>query len=187
MRWLVNVAVIGALLMLSACDPVENTPGSPSGTLCFDYFQRCVYPLVLDAALPIDRNNDGIFEAVNTCSASGCHLDPGTSGGALRIKPGLAPVDLSTMTVAQVQATDIYVSFKSVKGSADINSPRQSNLLRKPLVEVSHGGGRIFASDQDSAARQLSFWVTNRAPAGGNEFSAQCANLFAAGNLCQPF
>jgi hypothetical protein len=58
--------------------------------------------------------------------------------------------------------------------------------LRKPLVEVSHGGGRVFVSDQDSAARQLLFWITNPAPAGGDEFSPQCANLFAA-NLCQPF
>lgn len=186
-RWLAHVVVICALSPLSGCDPVENTPGSPTGTLCFDYFQRCVYPLALDAALPIDRNNDGVFEAINTCSASGCHQEPGTSGGALRVAPGLTPVDLNTMTVDQVRATTLYATFKSVTGSADIDSPRQSNLLRKPLVEVSHGGGRVFASDQDSAARQLLFWITNRAPAGGDEFSAQCASLFAAGNLCQPF
>jgi len=175
MRWLANVAVISALSLLSACDPVENTPGSPSGTLCFDYFQRCVYPQALDIAAPI------------ACSSSGCHQEPGNSGGALRIAPRLSPVDLSTTTPDQVRAMAIYSTFKSVTGSANLESPRQSNLLRKPLVEVVHGGGRIFTSDQDSAARQLLYWITNRAPAGGDEFSAQCASLFAPGNLCQPF
>lgn len=180
------VSAICALILLNGCDPVENSPGSPEGTLCFDYFQRCVYPLALDATLPIDRDNDGIFEAVNSCSASGCHQEPGTSGGALRIAPGQPPVDLNTLTADQVRQTAIYTTFISVKGTANINAPRQSDLLRKPLVEVSHGGGRIFVSDQDSAARQLLFWISNPAPAGGDEFSPQCANLFA-GNLCQPF
>ena len=175
MRTLAVVSAIGALISLNGCGPVENSPGSPEGTLCFDYFQRCVYPLALEAASPF------------ACSAAGCHKEPGNSGGALRITPGQAPVDLNILTAAEVRLTAIHSTFLSVKGVANINSPRLSDLLRKPLVEVSHGGGRIFVSDQDSAARQLLFWVTNPAPVGGDEFSAQCANLFAAGNLCQPF
>jgi hypothetical protein len=176
MRLLAVVSAICALISLNGCDPVENSPGSPEGTLCFDY------PLGLEAASPF------------ACSAAGCHYQPadpdappGTSGGALRITPGQSSVDLNILTADQVRQTAIHRTFLSVKGAANINSPRQSNLLRKPLVEVSHGGGRIFVSDQDSAARQLLFWVTNPAPVGGDEFSAQCANLFAAGNLCQPF
>jgi hypothetical protein len=172
-------------LMLGGCGQAENTPGSPTGTLCFDYFQRCVYPLALDAQLAVDTNNDGVFESVKRCSDSGCHESGGNSGGGLRLTTGAAQVALTPVDTAR--QSPMYVNFLSAKGRTDLVNARASTLLKKPLFEVNHGGGKVFVNDQDSAAQHISFWITNRVPAGGDEFSAQCTALFAAGNTCQPF
>lgn len=175
--------------LLSACGPVDVTQGPPGGTLCFDYFQQCVNP-VFDATLPIYDQN-GIVIGNNTCSASGCHQNPGSAGGSLKITPSALTVMVSgAMTDADkatVRATPMYGNFLSAKGGADLNTPRQSFLLKKPLVEVLHGGGRVFVNDQDPNARQFLFWITNRVPQGGDEFHAQCATLFATGGTCQVF
>ena len=186
MGW--GTMVKGALLAatLVGCGEVENEQGSPTGTLCFDYFQRCVYPLALDTQLPVDVNNDGIFESVKRCSDSGCHDQAGTSGGGFRLHQGSATIPLVPLS-DPANPPPMYVNFISAKGRTDINSARQSPILQKPLVEVSHGGGRVFVTDQDTPARHLEFWISNRVPAGGDEFAPFCATLFAVGNTCQPF
>src|SRR3954466_3901599 len=89
------------MLMLGGCGHAENTPGSPSGTLCFDYFQRCVYPLTLDAQLPVDTDNNGTFESVKRCADSGCHESGGNSGGGLRLSSGAAQVPLTPADTAR--------------------------------------------------------------------------------------
>lgn len=180
-------AAAGAALavLLAACGEVQNEPGSPAGTLCFDYFQQCVYPLALDTQLPVDQDNNGTFESVKRCSDSGCHLSGGSSGGALRLSQGAATIPL-TLPSDPNNVPPMFTNFLSAKGQTDLNSGRQSALLRKPLFEVNHGGGRVFVSDNDAAARQISFWINNRVPAGGDEFASFCTTLFAAGNTCQP-
>lgn len=183
MRTMHGVRSAGMALLLTAlvgCGQIENEPGSPAGTLCFDYFQRCVYPLALDMPLPVDTNNDGIFEPPLTCSNSNCHASTGTGGG-LVLTPGSSPVIASA---AQARGTPMHTNFISAKGRADLTNPRGSALLQKPLFEVNHGGGRIFMSDQDAAAQQILFWISNRVPPGGDEFAPSCATLFNAG-LCQ--
>jgi hypothetical protein len=187
-----RILAVGAVAVLAvgcgSTDPVDTSEGPPGGTLCFDYFQRCVNP-VFTTTLPLDQNNDGFFETVNTCAASGCHLNPGSAGGSLKIDPNAQVVDLSDPlnTPDVVRATTMYGNFLSAKGASDLNTPRQSFLLKKPLVEVLHGGGRVFASENDSSAQQFLYWISNRVPQGANEFSSQCAALFAPGNACQPF
>jgi hypothetical protein len=172
------------LCLAAGCGKTENEQGSPVGTLCFDYFQQCVYPIALDAQLAVDLDNNGSFESVRRCSDSGCHNSSGNSGGGLRLTPNLSPVPLTPSD--QARLTQMYINFLSAKGRADLTDPRQSPLLKEPLFEVNHGGGRVFVSDQDNAARQLSYWINNRVPGGGDEFAPFCATLFAAGNTCQP-
>jgi hypothetical protein len=164
--------------LLAGCGQVENTAGSPAGTLCFDYFQRCVYPVVLDAPLPVDENNDGVFESTKRCSNSGCHESPGTSGGALQLYPNVAVVSVSDPDAARQSL--MYINFLSAKGRTDLANERNSPLLQKPLVEVDHRGGRVFVSDQDAAAQRLLFWIQNRPAVGSDEFSTTCSNLSAA-------
>lgn len=184
----VVLKAIGASLIATivvGCGQAPNQAGSPSGTLCYDYFQRCVYPLALDAVLAVDRDNDGVFDDTRSCSDSACHAQTGVTGGALRLTPGEAIVDLSSATVAQVRASPMYDNFVHAMGRTDLNNPRQSNLLRKPLLEITHGGGRVFVTDQDAAAQQILFWATNRVTGTADEFAASCANLFLPGQQCQ--
>ena len=184
--WGRSVGTALFLAVLAGCGKVENEAGSPTGTLCFDYFQRCVYPLALDTQLPVDKDNDGNFEDLKRCSSSGCHDSAGSTGGGLRLTPGLSTINLNTTPADQVRGTPMHTTFLSAKGRADLNNPRLSALLQEPLFEVNHGGGRVFVSDQDAAARQISYWIGNRVQAGGDEFAPFCATLFAAGGTCQP-
>jgi hypothetical protein len=71
----------------------------------------------------------------------------------------------------------MYANFLSAKGSANVNDPRQSFLIKKPLVEVFHGGARIFADDTARGISEMQHWISQ---AVDDEFSAQCASLFVA-------
>lgn len=183
--WRKAAGVVLVIASFTGCGDVENEPGSPTGTLCFDYFQRCVYPLALDTQLSADVDNDGVFETVKRCSDAGCHSQAGNSGGGLLLYQGAATIPV-VAPADPANPPPMYFNFISAKGRTDLNNARQSPILQKPLVEVSHGGGRVFVTDQDAAARQLSFWISNRVPAGGDEFAPFCTTLFAAGNTCQP-
>lgn len=176
-----GACAVAATLLLAGCGKTENQEGSPTGTLCFDYFQRCVYPLALDTQLAVDTNNDGVFESLKRCSDSGCHDAGGSTGGGLRLTSGAATVN---PTAADALGTAMHINFLSAKGRADLNNASESALLREPLFRDNHGGGRVFATDQNPAAQQILYWIQRRAPLGGDEFSPTCANLFDAGQ-CQ--
>ena len=175
MQWF-RAAWVAPLLAVAACGQVGVEQGATGGTLCFDYYQRCVDP-VFNAVLVNEGN-------VFTCAASGCHQNPGSAGGAFKIFPGQVPL-ASIADPAQVHQAPIYANFLSAKGAAYLGAPRESFLIRKPLVEgVLHGGGRVFANDMAPGARQFLYWITNRA---SDELSPQCAQLFDPGLQCKAF
>ncbi|MCX8005166.1 MAG: hypothetical protein N2688_09445 [Burkholderiaceae bacterium] len=150
--------------------PEVSNPANPGGRrLSFAYFQRCIDP---------------IFNAVlanNTCAASGCHDDRSGTGGALRLVPNAATVDVTNPanTPEVIRNTDMYRNFYSAQGMTLINAPADSRLVTKPLTRgVLHGGGRIFVDDQDPNVRRILFWINNPAPQGQDEFSPATYNLF---------
>ena len=175
--------VAGALLAsaLAGCggggNPFDNPPdvNNPLGTtgqkLSFAYFQKCINPILL-ARLQI---NQGGQVSTNTCAASGCHDNTNGTGGALRIVPGAAAVDLADPgnTPEAIRASDMYKNFYSAQGSVVIGQPTQSRLLAKPLLlNMLHGGGLIFDDEQDPNARLIAYWISRPVAQGQDEFGS---------------
>lgn len=155
---------------------VSNPPQTTGRKLSFAYFQRCVYP-IFQAQLQINVN--GVV-STNSCAASGCHDNTNGTGGALRIFPA-AEVDLANPanTPEAIRATDMYKNFYSAQGETVIGSPAASRLLNKPLIRgVLHGGGLIFASDQDPNARVFAYWISRPMPQGQDEFGTAGNSMF---------
>jgi hypothetical protein len=182
--------VVGGTALVG-CAPVENPPGGSGHTLCFAYYQQCVNR-IFDESLPIDYDNNGTIDAMNTCSGAGCHDNTSGTGGAFRVIPHAASVSSPVTDPDAVKgppAVDIYRNFYSAQGASDMGSPAESRLLTKPLLEALHGGGRIFFSRQDSNAQQLLFWIEHPAPDGKDEFCDECNDLFVggAGGTCRIF
>jgi hypothetical protein len=162
-------AAICAIVGLTACGggTVSDPPLSGTQSLSFAYFQRCVNPIFLKS-LP---NPSG--GTPNTCSAGGCHNSVSGTGGAFRIIPTAQPVDLTipANTPDVVKTTDMYKNFYSAQGEVVISSTAQSLLVNKPLLRnVLHGGGLIFASEQDPNIQVFEFWIDHPAPQGQNAF-----------------
>ena len=149
---------------------VENPQLVSGQKLSFTYFQKCINPIFL-AQL---QSSSGGTVKTNTCSSSGCHDNVNGTGGALRIVPQAQAIDLAdpANTADVIRLSDMYKNFYSAQGSAVIVSPTQSRLLAKPLLmNVLHGGGLIFESDQDPLAKLIAYWITHPVPAGSDEFS----------------
>ena len=164
-------------------NPVGNPPqvSNPQGTagqkLSFAYFQKCINPIFL-AQLQINLNGT---VSTNTCAGSGCHENANGTGGALRIFATAQPVDVTdpANTPDVIRASDIYKNFYSAQGSVIIGAPPQSRLFAKPLLlNVLHGGGLIFLSDQDPNAKLIKYWITHPAPNGQDEFSTATYGMF---------
>lgn len=168
MQWWVKVAGLCALAPLAACEQVAQTQGASGKTLCFDYYQRCVNPVFDDTLM-----YGGI--SASNCSASGCHQAGIGPGGRFKVNPGLSAQPLTTPT--QDRATQMYDNFRSAKDSTNLNDPRQSSLIKKPLIEVAHGGGQIFIDPAALGVREFLFWVSRNVD---DEFDAQCPTT------CQP-
>jgi len=171
--------VATALLAVAGCGGGENpfdnpatvsNPKQVSGQkLSFVYFQKCINPIYLA------KVQSSAAASANTCASSGCHDNVNGTGGALRIVPGAMAVDLAdpANTPDAVRLTDMYKNFYSSQGSSIIGSPTQSRLFTKPLLlNVLHGGGLIFDSEQDAFARLIAYWITHPVPQGSDEFSA---------------
>ena len=145
--------------------------------LSFAYFQKCINPIFL-AQLQI---NIGGTVSTNTCAGSGCHDNTTGTGGALRVVANAQPLDVTdpANTPDTIRATDMYKNFYSAQGSVVIGSTTQSRLLAKPLVQgVLHGGGLIFANDQDPNAKLIEYWITHPSPNGQDEFSTATYAMF---------
>ena len=185
-------AVLGAALLVGCGgggDPLSNpgNVGNPvvtgGATLAFPYFEKCIFPIFLKQ-LPITQNG---VSSTNTCSGAGCHDSNTGTGGALRVIVAATPIadtDLaaaasdSAMATA-IRATDMYKNFYSAQGTTVFGSPIQSRLFDKPLVlNVLHGGGRIFTSQDDPSAKLISYWISHPVPNGQDEFSISSYSMF---------
>jgi hypothetical protein len=179
-------ALFGAAL-LAACgggsNPFDNPPDVANPTnvgaqkLSFAYFQKCINPILL-ARLTI--THDGTT-STNTCAGAGCHDNSTGTGGALRVVGAAQPVDLAdpANTPETVRASDMYKNFYSSQGSTVVGVPTQSRLFTKPqLLGVLHGGGLIFASDEDPNAKLIEYWISHPMPEGQDEFSVAGNALF---------
>ena len=77
----------------------------------------------------------------------------------------------------------MYKNFYSAQGSTVIGSPTQSRLLAKPLtLNVLHGGGVVFADQNDANARLIAYWIGRPMPAGQDEFSSAADSMFTPPN-----
>ena len=185
-RLLTGCALLGAGL-LGACgggsNPFDNPPDVANPTqvggqkLSFAYFQKCIDPILL-AKLTI--THDGTT-STNTCADAGYHDNATDTGDALRVVPSTQPLDLANATNSPdvVRASDMYKNFYSSQGSTVVGVPTQSRLFTKPqLLGVLHGGGLIFASDEDPNAKLIAYWISHPMPAGHDEFSVAGNALF---------
>jgi hypothetical protein len=154
---------------------VENPANASGENLSFVYFQKCINPIFL-AQLQIRQ---GGSVSTNTCASSGCHDNATGTGGALRIVPTAAEVNVDdpAMTPEAIRATDMYKNYYSSRGSVLVGAPLQSRLLVKPLVhEVLHGGGLIFESPEDPNAKRIAYWITHPVAQGQNEFGSAASS-----------
>jgi hypothetical protein len=156
---------------------VLNPPATGGQKLSFAYFQRCINPIFL-AQLQI---NQGGVVSTNTCASSGCHDNSTGTGGALRVVQSAATVNLAdpANTPDAVRLSDMYKNFYSSQGSAVIGSPQLSLLLKKPLtLNVLHGGGVVFADQNDANAKLIAYWIGRPMPQGQDEFSDASDSMF---------
>ena len=184
-RNLLSTVLLGTLVACggSSSNPFDNpaTISNPQGAtgqhLSFAYFQKCVNPIFL-AQLQIQLNG---VTSTNTCAGSGCHDTVTGTGGAFRVVPAAAQVDvtLAANTPDVIRATDIYKNFYSAQGEVILGSIAQSRLLAKPLLlGVLHGGGLIFPSQTDPNAKIIQYWISHPAPLGQDEFSTASYSMF---------
>jgi hypothetical protein len=153
---------------------VSNPVGLTGQRLSFAYFQKCINP-IFQAQLQINQN--GVV-STNTCAGSGCHDNVSGTGGAFRVTASAPQVSLADSPAA-IRQSDMYKNFYSSQGEVVVGSPAQSRLLNKPLVRgMLHGGGLIFANDQDPNVRLIQYWLSRPAPQGQDEFSASSASMF---------
>ena len=156
---------------------VLNPPATGGQRLSFVYFQKCINPILL---APLQINQGGVV-STNTCASSGCHDDITGTGGALRLVQSAQAVDLANPanTPEVVRGNDMYKNFYSSQGSSVIGTPLQSRMLTKPLtLSVLHGGGVIFADQNDSNARLIAYWIGRPMPQGQDEFSSAANSMF---------
>ena len=187
------LGVLAAGALVAGCggggDPLSNpgnvqNPSTTGGaTLAFPYFQKCIFPIFLKE-LPITQNG---VTSTNTCAGAGCHDSNTGTGGALRVIVAATPIadaDIAAAatdatTATTIRASDMYKNFYSAQGTTVFGSPIQSRLFDKPLVlNVLHGGGRIFTSQDDANAKLIAYWISHPVPAGQDEFSTTSYSMF---------
>jgi hypothetical protein len=179
-------AACAAALFLAGCGggnplsnppEVSNPPGTTGQALSYAYFQKCINPILL-ARLRINMN--GVL-SVNTCAASGCHDTTTGTGGAFRVVGAAQPLDVTSAanTPAVIRASDMYKNFYSAQGEVVFGSLTQSRILAKPrLLNVLHGGGLIFETDQDPNVKLIQYWINHPVPQGQDEFSTAANSMF---------
>jgi len=182
MRWIALVALLvagcgGGSNPLGNPPTVSNPAGASGQKLSFAYFEKCINPIFL-AQLPINQN--GVV-STNTCAGSGCHDNATGTGGAFRVVPSAQPLDVTdpANTPDVIRASDMYKNFYSAQGEVVLGSTAQSRLLAKPLLlNVLHGGGQIFANDQDPNVKLIEYWISHPVPLGADEFSTAAYAMF---------
>jgi hypothetical protein len=188
---LARLLAVASAALLASCggssNPFDNPPSvsnpvSVSGqTLSYAYFQRCINPIFI-AQLQLQVNGAIV---TNTCAGAGCHANATGAGGAFRIVPAAQPLDLTdpANTPDAMRASDMYKNFYSAQGEVLVGAPLQSRLIDKPLLlNVLHGGGRIFADQTDPNVQLLMYWITHPVPLGQDEFSSASYSMFTPAN-----
>jgi hypothetical protein len=162
---------------------VKNPTTTGGATLAFPYFEKCIFPIFLKQ-LPITQNG---VTSTNTCAGAGCHDSNTGTGGALRVIVAATPIAdadvkaaaTDTATATTIRASDMYKNFYSAQGVTVFGSPIQSRLFDKPLLlNVLHGGGRIFTSQDDPDAKLIAYWISHPVPSGQDEFSTSSYSMF---------
>lgn len=151
---------------------LQNPPGGSGRKLAYAYFQRCIFPIFL-AQLPVRGG---------TTTCAGCHDNTTGTGGALRVIRGATPLDVTDAanTPDVIRASDMYKNYYSAQGVTIPANPLQSRLLAKPLLlNMLHGGGRIFESEEDPNAKRIQFWIDHPAPRDQDEFSTATYGMFS--------
>ncbi len=174
---LIGLAGCGGGNPLSNPPDVSNPPGTGGQTLSYVYYQKCINPIFL-AQLQININ--GVL-SVNTCAAAGCHDTVTGTGGAFRMVGAAQPLDVTAPanTPDVIRASDMYKNFYSTQGEVVFGSLTQSRILAKPrLLNVLHGGGLIFETDQDPNVKLLQYWINHPVPQGQDEFSSAANSMF---------
>jgi hypothetical protein len=154
---------------------VQNPPVQGGQKLSFIYFQKCVDPVFVAQLQAVSGGG------TNTCAASGCHDSVTGTGGALRVIPSAQAVDMTdpANTPDAVRQTDMYKNYYSAQGEVVVGVPHQSRIVQKPLLmNVLHGGGQIFASEQDPNVQRFEYWITHPVPTGQDEFSIAANQMF---------
>lgn len=191
---LVGTAVYLAAIFLASCgggsplsnpDTIVNDPASVQGQkLSFVYFEKCIDP-ILNAQLTIHQ---GGVTSINSCAASGCHDTVNGTGGALRVVPNAAQVDvtLPANTPDVIRTSDMYRNFYSSQGMTIVGAPTQSRLINKPQVNGTlHGGGLIFDTPTDPNLQLMTYWISHPMPQGQDEFSTASDNMFDTTGACK--
>jgi len=161
---------------------VDNPLSAAGRKLSFAYFQRCINPIFL-TQLTVVQNG---VRSQNTCAASGCHDDASGTGGALRVRPAATAINLAdaTQTPALIRDSEMYRNFYSAQGETVPGQPLASRLLTKPLLlNVLHGGGLIFETQQDELVKRIAYWINRPMPAGQDEFSSASASMFTPADV----
>lgn len=131
--------ILSVVIFISACEPVDNEDGD-NLSLCFDYFQACVSPLL-----------NTPFAAGGTCAQSGCHLIGGGGGGSFH-----------------VETTGNIDSFTSTFAMTDLFDKDNSRLLFMPNNPAHTGGVYPALAVGQPCHSQLREWldiVTTEQPA----------------------
>ncbi|MFV1993603.1 MAG: hypothetical protein ACC635_06850 [Acidiferrobacterales bacterium] len=144
-----NIAFLVAIIFtVTACDVIDNSEGDQA-TLCYDYYQACVSPLL---NTPV---------GAPTCANGGCHLIGSGSGGRLAVEP-----------------TGSIDSFNSAFGMVDLFNKDNSLLLRRPN-DPTHTGGVFPALAPGTVCyNQIRTWmdtVVTEQPA--DQTDPPCASL----------
>jgi len=156
-RWLRGLALgsVGGALALAGCgQQVPSQAVTQLGALCSNDFQVCVMP-VLSGQI---RRQDGVTVS---CMDSTCHL-AGGNGGRFTLS-----------------ATDQNADMQVVETLADFGDPHSSPVLRKPVEEVAHGGGRVLSGRADNCYLAIYNWITNQVDPALGDTSPSCG-------LCTP-
>jgi hypothetical protein len=181
-------AALTATALLASCggsssnpldnpNAIENPPVTSGQRLSFAYFQKCINPIFI-AQLPVQISGS---TTTNTCAGSGCHDTVTGTGGAFRVVPAAQPLDVldPAVTPDVIRQSDMYKNFYSAQGEVVLGSTTQSRLLAKPLLlNVLHGGGLVFPSQDDPNAKLIKYWISHPAPQGQDEFSTATYGMF---------
>lgn len=149
------------VLLLSSCKDVALEEVSSGETLCLDYYQACINPILTK---PIIVTGTGVEK---TCSAEGCHNVDVGSGGALKL-----------YRRALAGSAEMTANYISAKAFTNIKDPAISKLLLEPLagsysIVGSHAGGDIFLDPSDRNYQEIYYWISNPVETG----TAACPTL----------